>query len=119
MTAIVGGRLGKCPRCGKIHDFHEGQEEADCDCHLYCSEGSKPSDCNVSTTNFPDNLSGTLNLKWPLGVHDNNPNEGQDVMHRVRYCSIHDKYIMKVPILVKPMEGERYPRKYMWHRGET
>lgn len=113
MTAIIGGRLGKCPRCGKILTFTEGQEEADCNCHMYCSEGSKPTDCNT----VPCTFSGSL--KWPLGIHDNNPDEGQDVLHRVRYCNTHGKFIMKVGLLVKPFEGERYPRKYMWHEGET
>lgn len=119
MVAIYN-RKGKCPRCGVVYEFPEGIDEIDCNCHLYCDEGSKPSDCATILVSAGTPVQAGLgDLKWPLGIHDNPICGGEDVMHRLRYCNTHGKYIEKPPLLVKCMEGERYSRQYRWHRGET
>jgi len=112
--ATVYHRHGKCPRCGRIWEFFN-VDEVDCNCHLYCEDGSKPSDCTtveVTAAQMGD-------MKWPLGIHDHPACGGEDVMHRVRWCSTHSHFIMKPPILVKCMEGDRYSSVYRWHKGET
>ena len=66
--------------------------EVECDCHLYCREGRKPRDCSVTSVNW----SGQLG--WPAGAHQNSVQEGDDMRHRVRYCTTHDLYIYKTAV---------------------
>lgn len=98
----VGVRLAKaeCPRCHRILTFRPGQSEADCNCHLYCQYGSKPSDCTlIAASAGPDPFSG--NWKFPSGLHTGNKHEGDDTQARVSYCSTHSVYSSKVPITVE------------------
>lgn len=66
--------------------------EVECDCHLFCAEGSKPRDCSVVVVNW----SGQLG--WPAGAHQKQVEEGDDVRHRRRYCSTHSLYIYKTAV---------------------
>lgn len=98
-----------CPRCGKRHHVHLGQAEVECDCHLYCDMGSKPSDCSLTKQNY------TGKLGYPTGVHTDSSNGGDDVLHRVYYCSTHGHYTYKqaVQIEVTPtMFSGRLPKKH-------
>jgi len=118
MTTVYH-RMGKCPRCGKVWEFFN-TDEIDCDCHMYCDLGDKPSDCvTILVSAGTPVQAGIGTVKWPFGIHDNPEQGGQDVLHRVRYCTTHDRYIEKPPLLVKCFEGDRYPSRYRWHRGET
>jgi len=83
-----------CPRCKRIWIAHDGDSEIDCNCHLYCSQGTKPSDCVTTPVSF----SGQFG--WPTGLHVNADDYSDDVLHLLRYCSTHSEYIKKVPITV-------------------
>ena len=103
-------QIVECPRCKRTWTIQQGTPDITCNCHLYCSDGDKPSDC--STTLVTDNVQ----LGWPRGLHVDAENEGDDVMHRVRYCSTHSKYIYKTPVLIPANWDEwfskRAPRKF-------
>lgn len=86
----------KCPRCKRILTAHDGQPYRDCNCHLYCEDGTKPNDCTVSLESFSGQLGWPRHLRTGKSLQEG----GDDEMHRVRYCSVHSKYIYKVPILV-------------------
>jgi len=102
----------KCPRCNKIHEVPQGIDEVDCDCHLYCPDGDKPTDCTITKA--------TLNTEvgWPVGLHNNPADEGEDVFHRTYYCSVHKKYYYKTPIII-PVDWsqKRLPKDLRWHLG--
>jgi len=87
----------KCPRCRKLWTVHYPNPYIECDCHLYCSDGSEVSDCSVSLT--PYNWSGQLG--WPEGADLDSEDEGDDVLHRAYYCSTHGKYIEKTPVIIE------------------
>ena len=84
-----------CPRCKKEWVVSEDCEGVECDCHLYCSEGSKPHDCSTTAVNWNGQLG------WPNGSHQGALNGGDDVRHRVRYCSTHEKYIYRTPVFLE------------------
>lgn len=72
----------------------QGNPDAECDCHLWCSEGEQPSDCSMTIVNY------TGPLGWPVGTHQNSENEGDDILHRTYFCSIHNKYTYKQQIVI-------------------
>ena len=90
-----------CPRCGKTLSCYEGESETMCNCHQYCEDGTKPSDCTLvdHTAGTHDPWKGNLN--WPSGMHLGRTEEFDDTQARVKYCTVHDKYVSKVPFLVK------------------
>ena len=79
----------------------QGSPDFECDCHLYCSEGERQQDCVTAEVNY----SGELG--WPVGRHTDSVNEGDDILHRVRYCSTHGKYIYKTQVIV-PINWKEY-----------
>ena len=105
---IFEGRF-ECPRCGKIITVQQGSPDFECDCHLYCSDGERPQDCSVTEVNH------TGDLGWPFGRHGEDLQEGDDVLHRVRYCSTHDKYIYKTQVIVPIDWKEYYSRRLPRH----
>ena len=101
----------ECPRCSKIwRSLQWGSPGVECTCHLFCSSGTKQSDCTVA---YPYNWSGQLG--YPTGLHVDAKNEGDDVLHRTGYCSTHKKYVYKEPIFLevdwKRYENQRLPAK--------
>ena len=48
----------------------------------------------------PEGVKSTtpLQLGWPTGAHQNSAQEGDDIRHRVRYCTTHDLYIYKTAV---------------------
>ncbi len=93
----------ECPRCHKLITVPQGNPDAECWCHLFCSEGDRPQDCSVAIVNY------TGDLGWPVGSHQNSENEGDDILHRVRYCSTHDNYIYKTQIII-PVNWKKWYR---------
>lgn len=85
----------QCPRCKQIWDVPWGQDGVECNCHKWCSEGDKETDCSWQEYNY------TGSLGWPHGAHTNRENEGDDLLHRVGYCSTHKKYTYKVPLFLE------------------
>ena len=85
----------KCPRCGRIWIVPQGIPDITCNCHLYCEDGDKPSDCSISEVNF----SGQLGVY--KGLHTDADDNSDDIMHLTYYCSIHNKYSKKVPITIE------------------
>lgn len=85
----------ECPKCSKIWIVYPGTPDIVCTCHLYCSDGDQPSDCSLTTINYSGDL------KWPVGLHTGDEDEGDDVMHRTYYCSTHNKYLYKQPVLIE------------------
>jgi len=67
-----------------------------CICHLYCEDGDKPEDCSTVSAAYEGQLG------WPVGAHTETESGGEDVLHRVRYCSTHNKYIYKTAVWVEP-----------------
>lgn len=90
-----------CPRCKKVWIVQQGESEVDCNCHLYCEEGSKPSDCTLSSVSLDHEVG------WPYGVHVDGSTHNDDVMHIQNYCSTHSRYSYKVPITI-PVDWTRW-----------
>jgi len=84
----------KCPKCGKIWTVSQGTPDIICNCHLYCEDGSRPEDCTLTPATVTGNLTPFLGLH--LGHSDSD-----DVLHRRYYCSVHDKYSYKQPVLIE------------------
>lgn len=63
-----------------------------------------------------------LHVDWLTGLHNNPENEGEDIMHRTYYCSVHNKYYYKTPITIQvdwdKWLSKRAPRKFRLGRGE-
>lgn len=91
----------ECPRCHQLIMVPQGNPDAECDCHLWCSEGDEPSDCSMTIVNY------TGPLGWPVGSHQNSENEGDDILHRTYYCSIHKKYTYKQQIQI-PVDWKKW-----------
>lgn len=89
-----------CPRCGKRLTCYEGESDTMCNCHLYCEDGTKPSDCTlVDHTAAPiDEWRGNMN--WPQGMHLGRDKVTDNTQSRVKYCTVHEKFVDKVPFLV-------------------
>ena len=95
----------KCPRCGKIWEAPQGTDAIDCNCHLFCEDGEKPSDCSVTKVNFRNQT--TLQVGYPTGLHNAPADESDDPFHITYHCSTHDKYYYKVPIMI-PCDWDRW-----------
>lgn len=110
------GMMIECPRCGKQWFIPLGQPDIDCNCHLFCPDGDEPADCSVT----PVSYSGKLG--WPVGLDNNPEDEGHDVLARTYYCSTHNKYYYKTPIILEAnwetWFSERAPKKFRMGRGE-
>lgn len=85
----------ECPRCKQIWDVPWAADGVECTCHKWCSDGDKEADCTWAIYNYSGGLG------WPVGAHVNAENEGDDVLHRVGYCSAHNKYTYKVPMWIQ------------------
>ena len=110
------GMTIECPRCKKEWHIPLGHQEIDCNCHLFCPDGDEPSDCTVTTVSY----SGSLG--WPVGLHNDPVDEGEDVLNRTYYCSTHSKYYYKTPIILdadwQRWFSRRAPKKFRMGRGE-
>jgi hypothetical protein len=99
-----------CPRCGHEWIVPQGETEIDCNCHLFCERGSKPSDCSLSAVSFDHQVG------WPYGVHTGNILNDEDPVHLQNYCSTHDYYTYKTPITIHvdwdSWRSRRAPKKY-------
>jgi hypothetical protein len=84
----------ECPRCGKTLIALQGESEVDCNCHTYCEEGEKPSDCSLTASTLDHEVS------WPYGADVDSTAFTNDPLHRQYYCSVHSRYGYKVPISV-------------------
>lgn len=106
----------ECPRCGKIWTVTQGTPDIECNCHLYCTQGDKPSDCSVTAQNY----NGPL--KWPAGLDTGKDDAEDDILHRTYYCTTHDEYYTKVPILLEcdwdKWFGRRAPKRLRMSQGE-
>ena len=70
--------------------------EAECDCHNYCDRGSKPSDCNLTRIDTQ-----TVEWGYPANLKVKSLNEGDDIIHRKAYCSVHGIYSYKEPVVIE------------------
>ena len=88
-----------CPRCGSIRSCYEGESDTMCNCHLYCVDGNKPSDCTLvnHTSATSDAWNGTFG--WPQGMHLGR-DTGDDITARLKYCTVHSNFVDKVPFLI-------------------
>ena len=106
----------ECPRCGRIWTLRQGTPGVECTCHLFCEDGSEPSDCNMTPVSF------TGEFKWPLGLHTDAPDNSDDIMHLTYYCSTHGKYSKKVPIFIEAdwdrWFSRRAPKKLRMSHGQ-
>jgi len=91
----------ECPRCKKHITVPQGNPDAECDCHLFCSDGDEPSDCSMTIVNY------TGPLGWPVGSHQDSDNEGDDILHRTYYCSTHGKYTYKTQVVI-PVDWDKW-----------
>ena len=109
----------QCPRCGRIITAHQGHSDVECNCHLYCQYGTKPSDCTlVAASAGGDPFVGVW--KWPSGLHNQESHEGDDTQARVYYCTTHNVYSSKVPMLISvDWSVQRYSnRKFRMSHGK-
>jgi len=103
-------QIVECPRCKRTWIIQQGTPDITCNCHKFCSQGTKPSDCSITpyTTN--------LQYAYPAGLHVDAQYEGDDVAHITGYCSTHKEYIYKTPVLIEANWDEwfsrRAPRKF-------
>jgi len=84
----------KCPECHKRWLVQPGTPDIVCDCHKYCSQGDKPADCSVTTVKWEGELG------WPRGLHRSEAEHDSDRPCHTYYCSVHDEYYDKVPVLI-------------------
>lgn len=106
----------ECPECGRIWIVQQGTPDIVCNCHLYCKQGTKPSDCSVTPWKFTGQLGAFR------GLHVGSDDDMDDVMHVTYYCSIHNEYYDKVPILIE-CDWERWrirraPKRLRMSHGE-
>ena len=85
----------ECPRCKRVWVLPQGSPGQYCNCHLYCADGDKPGDCTLVNARY----SGQLG--WPVGLHSHSETGGDDVMHRVTYCTVHNKYNYKTAVWIE------------------
>lgn len=106
----------ECPRCGRVWILQQGTPDIVCNCHLFCTQGNKPSDCSVTP------YTSNLQYGWPAGLHIDAKDEGDDVAHITYYCSTHDEYYYKVPILIEAnwerWFSRRAPKELRMSHGE-
>ena len=84
----------KCPRCSKYITAHPGDAAVECNCHLICPEGTKPSDCTITA------VSGSYRYNWPKGVHGGVDDESDNEHAVTQYCSVHDYRFSKAEVVV-------------------
>jgi hypothetical protein len=85
----------RCPRCGTYWTARKGDSDVQCNCHLYCNEGNKPSDCVVTWVEY----NGSFN--WPVGVHLNFADDMDNQTNVNYYCATHGNYYFKAPVLIE------------------
>ena len=85
----------KCPRCGRYLTARPGDSTVECNCHLYCPLGSKPSDCTITA------VSGDWRNKWPAGVDFGYTDERGNEHAVTSYCSVHEYYFSKSEVVVE------------------
>ena len=106
-------RRVECPKCNRVSVAYDGESEMACNCHLYCEDGDKPSDCSITKDSFSGDLS------WPLGMHTGDPPgiKADNPMRRYFYCSVHNNFIMTPPV-VFPVDWSRaVPKKLRFNRA--
>lgn len=84
----------ECPRCHKVWIVSQGESEIDCNCHTYCEDGDKPSDCTLTASSLDHEVS------WPYGMETGSSAYTDDPTHIQYYCSTHSRYGYKVPISI-------------------
>jgi hypothetical protein len=91
----------KCPRCGKLWTLYDGDPDVDCTCHLYCSDGTKPSDCTLidaRSASAPDYFKGQY--AYPAGEHLGRGKEADNVPNRMYYCTVHGKFTVNQAVTI-------------------
>jgi hypothetical protein len=95
----------ECPRCHKVWTLSQASPGIYCDCHLYCEEGSQPRDCALTEYKF----SGQRG--WPLGMDQNQLDEGENRHRAYGYCTTHNRYSYKEPIWLEVDWKKWYAKK--------
>jgi hypothetical protein len=91
----------KCPRCGKLWTLYDGDSDVDCTCHLFCSEGTKPSDCTLLDaldSAVPDVFKGQY--AYPAGMHLGRDKEADNIPRRMYYCTTHSKFTQNQAVTI-------------------
>ncbi len=107
----------KCPRCGRLLTALNGEPDIECNCHLYCDDGDKPSDCTVT---WPYEWNGQLG--GFTGLHTGAVDESDRKHEAMGYCSTHSKYYYKDKVVID-LDWEKYfshraPRELRMSNGE-
>lgn len=111
----------KCPRCRQVQTCFQGEPDTTCNCHLYCEDGSKPSDCTLvdHTAASIDAWNGKYN--WPQGMHLGRGKTQDNTQNRVYWCTTHGKFTDKLPVLIpcdwKTFMLSRAPRDLRFTKG--
>lgn len=92
----------KCPRCGRVLIAYNGDPDVECNCHLYCEEGDKPSDCTVT---WPYEWTGQLG--FPTGLDTGSVAEDANKYRAMGYCSTHNRYYYKDKVVID-LDWEAY-----------
>ena len=104
-----------CPRCGNILTAVQGSPDVECNCHLYCEDGTKPSDCSMTAQEWSGDHG------WPTGLHVGADNNSDDIKNVAYYCSTHSKYSFKSKVVI-PLDwdswfSKRAPKKLRMSHG--
>jgi len=87
-----------------------------CNCHLFCTQGDKPGDCSVTR------YTQGVKFAWPTGLHTDADDESDDPLHITYYCSTHDEYYYKTPVLIdldwEKWFSRRAPKKLRMSHGK-
>jgi hypothetical protein len=85
-----------CPRCNRTLTVQHPAPEVQCICHLYCDMGSSPEDCCMQVYNY------TGSLSYPVGMNNDSQEmlDGNPLKY-AQYCTIHNRYSTKVPIIIE------------------
>ena len=93
-TPVSSTVVVHCPVCGKEWNAPADALEVQCNCHLYCVDGSEPADCTLTAVSF------TGQVGWPFGQHGAVDSGCDNVLERTLYCSVHGKYSNKRPVII-------------------
>jgi len=101
----------KCPRCGRVWTAYDGTPDVTCTCHLFCEDGSKPSDCTLVDHTAATNDAWGGNWNFPQGLHLGRSKTDDDTQARLKWCTTHSHFVAKVPFLIKCDWSRWYGRR--------
>ena len=102
-----------CGVCHKEWNVPANTNLFPCNCHLYCEDGDEPSDCSVTLVSF------NRDIGWTFGQHGAKDSGCDNVLERTYYCSTHNKYTRKHPVVIDvAIPSGRVKPRYRMSEGD-